>query len=154
MQQVHRMMADPKASNLVDNFAAQWLQLRNLGRTKPDPQRFPTVDDELLDDMRQETSMFVQAVIKEDRSVLDFLDAPFTFVNGILARHYGIPGVTGEEFQRVTLDGERRGGLMTQGAILTVSSYPRELLRRCAASGFSRTCSAPRRRRLRPTSRC
>ena len=107
-QQVRRMMADPKASNLVDNFAAQWLQLRNLGRTKPDPPRFPTVDDELLDNMRKETSLFVEAVIKEDRSLLDFLDAPFTFVNGILARHYGIPGVSGEEFQRVTLDGEKR----------------------------------------------
>jgi hypothetical protein len=123
-QQVRRMMTDPKGSNLVDNFASQWLQLRNLGRTKPDPRRFPTVDDELLDNMRKETTMFVQTVIQEDRSVLDFLDAPFTYVNGILARHYGIPGVTGEEFQRVTLDGERRGGLMTQGAILTVSSYP------------------------------
>ena len=118
------MMADPKAHNLVDNFAAQWLQLRNLGRTKPDPARFPTVDDELLDNMRKETSLFVEAVIKEDRSVMDFVDAPFTFVNGILAHHYGIPGVSGEEFQRVTLDGEKRGGLLTQGAILTVSSYP------------------------------
>ena len=62
--------------------------------------------------MRKETSLFVEAVIKEDRSVLDFLDAPFTFVNGILAHHYGIPGVSGEEFQRVTLDGEKRGGLL------------------------------------------
>jgi hypothetical protein len=123
-QQVRRMMAEAKASNLVDNFAAQWLQLRNLGRTKPDPQRFPTVDDELLDNMRQETSLFVGAIMKEDRSLLDFLDAPFTYVNGILARHYGIPGVSGEEFQRVTLDGEKRGGILTQGAILAVSSYP------------------------------
>jgi hypothetical protein len=123
-KQVRRMMADPKASNLVDNFAAQWLQLRNLGRTKPDAARFPTVDDELLDSMRKETSLFVQAVIQEDRSVMDFVDAPFTFVNGILARHYGILGVSGEEFHRVTLDGERRGGLLTQGSILTVSSYP------------------------------
>src|SRR5690348_6041568 len=77
--QVKRMMADPKASNLVDNFAGQWLQLRNLGRTKPDPQRFPTVDDELFDDMRKETSLFAETVIKEDRSVVDFIDAPFTF---------------------------------------------------------------------------
>lgn len=123
-EQVRRMMADPKAHNLVDNFAAQWLQLRNLGRTKPDPARFPTVDDELLDNMRKETSLFVEAVIREDRSVMDFVDAPFTFVNGILAHHYGIAGVSGEEFQRVTLDGEKRGGLLTQGAILTVSSYP------------------------------
>ena len=122
--QVRRMMADPKSKNLVDNFAAQWLQLRNLGRTKPDPARFPTVDDELLDAMRHETSLFVEAIIKEDRSILDFIDAPFTFVNGPLAHHYGIPGVSGEEFQRVNLDGEQRGGLLTQGAILTVSSYP------------------------------
>jgi len=122
--QVRRMMADPKGFNLVENWASQWLQLRNLGRTKPDPKRFPTVDDELLDAMRKETMMFVEAIIKEDRSLLDFIDAPFTFVNGPLARHYGIKGVDGEEFQRVTLDGEQRSGILTQGAILTVSSYP------------------------------
>ena len=122
--QVRRMMADPKGYNLVENWAAQWLQLRNLGRTKPDPKRFPTVDDELLDAMRKETNLFVDAIIKEDRSLLDFIDAPFTFVNGPLARHYGIKGVDGEEFQRVTLDGEQRSGILTQGAILTVSSYP------------------------------
>jgi len=122
--QVRRMLADPKSKNLVDSWAAQWLQLRNLGRTKPDPKLFPTVDDELLDAMRTETSMFVGAIIREDRSILDFIDAPFTFVNGPLARHYGIPGVNGEEFQRVTLDGVERGGVLTQGAILTVSSYP------------------------------
>jgi len=122
--QVKRMMADPKAKNLVDNFAAQWLQMRNLGRVKPDPGRFPTVDDELVGAMRRETSLFVEAVIREDRSVLDFIDAPFTYVNGPLARHYGISGISGEEFQRVTLNGEQRGGLLTQGAILTVSSYP------------------------------
>jgi hypothetical protein len=122
--QVRRMMADPKGYNLVDNWAAQWLQLRNLGRTKPDPKRFPTVDDELIDAMRQETMMFVETIIKEDRSLLDFIDAPFTWVNGPLARHYGIKGVDGEEFQRVALDGEQRSGVLTQGAILTVSSYP------------------------------
>jgi hypothetical protein len=122
--QVRRMVADPKGYNLVENWAAQWLQLRNLGRTKPDPERFPTVDDELLDAMRKETSMFVDAIIKEDRSLLDFIDAPFTFVNGPLARHYGITGVDGEAFQRVTLDGEQRSGILTQAAILTVSSYP------------------------------
>jgi hypothetical protein len=122
--QVRRMLADPKASNLVDNWAAQWLQLRNLGRTKPDPTRFPKVDDELLDAMRTETSLFIEAIIKENRSILDIIDAPFTFLNGPLARHYGISGVDGEEFRRVTLDGEQRGGVVTQGAILTVSSYP------------------------------
>jgi hypothetical protein len=122
--QVRRMMADPKGYNLVENWAAQWLQLRNLGRTKPDPKRFPTVDDELIDAMRTETLKFVETIIKEDRSLLDFIDARFTWVNGPLARHYGIPGVDGEEFQRVTLDGEQRSGVLTQGAILTVSSYP------------------------------
>jgi hypothetical protein len=122
--QVRRMLADPKSQNLVDNWAAQWLQLRSLGRTKPDPKRFPTVDDELLDAMRHETSLFVEAIIREDRSVLDFIDAPFTYVNGPLARHYGIAGINGEEFQRVALDGEQRGGILTEGAILTVSSYP------------------------------
>jgi mono/diheme cytochrome c family protein len=122
--QVRRMMADPKGFNLVENWAAQWLQLRNLGRTKPDPKRFPTVDDELLDAMRTETMKFVETIIKEDRSLLDFIDAPFTWVNGPLARHYGIKGVDGEAFQRVTLDGEQRSGILTQGAILTVSSYP------------------------------
>lgn len=121
---VRRMLADPKAYNLVENWAAQWLQLRNLGRTKPDPKKFPTVDDELIDAMRKETSMFVEAIIKEDRSLLDFIDAKYTFVNGPLARHYGIKGVDGEEFQRVELDGEQRSGVLTQGAILTVSSYP------------------------------
>lgn len=122
--QVKRMLADPKSRNLVENWASQWLQLRNLGRTKPDPQRFPTMDDELLDAMRRETNLFVEAIIREDRSILDFIDAPFTYVNGPLARHYGIAGVDGEEFQRVTLDGVQRGGVLTQGAILTVSSYP------------------------------
>jgi hypothetical protein len=122
--QVRRMLADPKARNLVDNWAAQWLQLRNLGRTKPDPVRFPTVDDELLDAMRRETSLFIGAIIREDRSLLDFIDARFTYLNGPLAKHYGMAGVSGEEFQRVNLDGVQRSGLLTQGAILTVSSYP------------------------------
>ena len=122
--QVRRMLADPKARSLVEDFAEQWLQLRELDRHRPAPERFPALDDELLDAMRRETRMFVEAVFREDRSLVDFLDAPFTFVNGPLARYYGIPGVKGEEFRRVTLDGEQRGGVLTQGAILTVSSYP------------------------------
>jgi len=122
--QVRRMLADPKSQNLVDNWAAQWLQLRNLGRTKPDPKRFPNVDDELLDAMRKETNLFVSEIVQKDRSILDFIDAPFTYVNGPLARHYGIKGVNGEEFQRITLDGDKRGGVLTQASILTVSSYP------------------------------
>ena len=119
-----RMLADPKARTLVTDFAAQWLQLRRLDRAKPDPARFPTVDDELRDAMRTETDLFLEAVVGEDRSVLDLLDAPFTFVNGPLARHYGIPGVDGETFQRIALDGPQRGGLLSHASVLTVSSYP------------------------------
>ena len=122
--QVRRMLADPKAASLVDDFAAQWLQLRDLDRKKPNPERFPAVDDELLDAMKRETSMFLQTIIREDRNILEMLDGQFTFLNGPLARHYGVPGVTGEEFQRVKLDGEQRGGLITHGSILIVSSYP------------------------------
>ena len=119
-----RMLADPKARTLVTDFAAQWLQLRILDRAKPDPARFPTVDDELRDAMRTETELFLDAMLREDRSVLDLLDAPFTFVNGPLARHYGILGVDGEAFQRVALDGPQRGGLLSHASVLTASSYP------------------------------
>ncbi len=119
-----RMLADPKARTLVTDFAAQRLQLRGLDRAKPDPMRFPTVDDELRDAMRTETELFLDAMVREDRSVLDLLDAPFTFVNGPLARHYGIPGVDGEAFQKVALHGPQRGGLLSHASVLTVSSYP------------------------------
>jgi len=121
--QVRRMLSDPRADALVENFAGQWLGLRLLDRRKPDPAHFPTADDELMDSMRTETSLFTRAVLHEDRSVLDFLDGRFSFVNGILARHYGLPGVTGEEFQRVELNGEQRSGVVTQGSVLTLSSY-------------------------------
>ncbi len=123
--QLRRMMADPKATALVDNFAGQWLGVRNLERKPPDPDRFPTVDDELLDYMHRETNLFVSAIVKENRSVLDFIDAPFTYLNGPLAKHYGIPGIKGEDFQRVDLrNTPQRSGILTQGAILSVSSYP------------------------------
>jgi len=121
--QVQRMMADAKADRMVENFAGQWLGLRQLDRRKPDPAHFPLVDDELLEAMRRETELFTRAIIREDRDVLDFLDGKFTFVNGPLARYYGIPGVTGEKFERVELDGVKRGGVMTQGAVLAQSSY-------------------------------
>jgi hypothetical protein len=94
-----------------------------MDRKKPDAARFPLVDDELLDAMRQETLLFVGAVIREDRSILDFVDGRFTFVNGPLSRFYGIPGVDGERFTRVELDGEQRGGIVTHGSILSISSY-------------------------------
>ncbi len=122
--QVRRMLADVRSRSLVDDFAEQWLQLRDLDRRRPAPERFPALDDELLDAMRRETHLFAETIFREDRSILDFLDAPFTYLNGILARHYGISGVKGEAFERVSLDGEQRSGVLTQGAILTVSSYP------------------------------
>ncbi len=122
--QVQRMMADPKADALVNDFAGQWLGIRALDRRPPDPDRFPTVDDEILDYMHRETNLFVSSIIKEDRGILDFIDAPFTWLNGPLASHYGIPGVKGEEFQRVSLAGTQRGGVLTQGSVLIVSAYP------------------------------
>jgi hypothetical protein len=121
--QVARMLKDPKAISLVDNFGEQWLNLRLMDRTKPDSEKFLAVDDELLDAMREETRRFLGAVFTENRSILDFIDGRFTFVNGPLARYYGIRGVNTEQFQRVELDGVQRSGLVTQGAILTISSY-------------------------------
>jgi hypothetical protein len=121
--QVKRMLADPKSDALVENFAGQWLGLRLMERRKPDPGKFPRVDDELLEAMRRETTLFTRAILREDRSVLDFLDGRFSFMNGPLARHYGIGGVSGEDFKRVVLEGGHRGGVMTQGSVLTLSSY-------------------------------
>ncbi len=121
--QVRRMLQDPKSSALVENFGEQWLNLRLMDRTKPDAEKFLSVDDELLDAMRQETRLFIGAVMREDRSILDFIDGRFTYLNGPLARYYGIKGVDGEPFQRVELDGEQRSGIVTQGSILTISSY-------------------------------
>jgi hypothetical protein len=121
--EVRRMLADPKADALVDNFVSQWLGLRLLDRRKPDPAHFPTVDDELLDAMRRETTLFSRGIMREDRSVLDFIDARFTYLNGPLARHYGIPGVNGEAFQRVGVATDQRGGVLSQASVLTLSSY-------------------------------
>jgi len=122
--QVRRMLLDPKSVALVDNFAGQWLELRNLDSFKPDPDRFPNFDENLRKAMRQETRLFFEAVIHEDRSILDFIDGKFTFLNERLAKHYSIPGVTGPEFRRVALTGDERSGVLTQASILTVSSYP------------------------------
>jgi hypothetical protein len=118
------MLKDPKSRSLVDNFAGQWLQLRSLKSATPDPALFPTFDDSLRSAMLKESALFFAAIINEDRSILDFLDADFTFVNERLARHYGIPGIKGEKFQRVSLTGDQRGGILTQAGILTVTSNP------------------------------
>jgi mono/diheme cytochrome c family protein len=122
--QVRRMLQDPKSQALVENFGDQWLGLRNLKTMTPDPTAFPGFDDSLRSAMLQETELFFGAIVREDRSLLDFLDADFTFVNGRLAKHYGIPGVQGEQFQRVKLTDGRRGGLLTQASVLTVTSNP------------------------------
>ena len=123
-QQARRMLADPKASAFTENFAGQWLQLRNLALAKPDVERFPVFNGELAGDMRTETEMFFAAMLKEDRPVPEFLDARFTFLNERLARHYGISGIAGDDFRRVDLDGVQRGGVLTHASVLTVSSYP------------------------------
>jgi mono/diheme cytochrome c family protein len=122
--QVRRMLKDPKARALVDNFAGQWLQLRSLKNAAPDPGLFPAFDEALRSAMLKESALFFEAVMREDRSILDFLDADFTFVNERLARHYGLPGIKGNEFQRVSLTGDQRGGILTQASILTVTSNP------------------------------
>lgn len=122
--QVKRMLADDKSRALVTSFAGQWLHLRNLAQWKPDPDKFPDFDPELREGLGRETEMFFEAVMREDRSVLDFLDGPFTFLNERLAKYYGIPGVSGSRFRRVALTGDQRSGVLTHGSILTVSSYP------------------------------
>jgi mono/diheme cytochrome c family protein len=122
--QVRRMVADPKARALTENFAGQWLHLRNLASWRPDPTLFPTVDDGLRAAMMRETELFFEAVLKEDRNVTDFLDARFTFLNERLAQFYGIPGVEGRKFRRVELTSGERGGVLTMGSVLAVTSYP------------------------------
>jgi hypothetical protein len=121
--QVKRMMQDPKGDNLVNNFAAQWLNLRALDHKKPDPKKFPEVDDELLGYMKTETLMFMREIVHDDHSVLDVIDAPFTYVNGPLAHYYGIAGIDGLDFKRVALDSNERGGVLTQASILISTSY-------------------------------
>ena len=122
--QVKRMLKDPRARALGDNFAGQWLQLRNLNGVSPDTQRFPDFDDHLRQSMKTETEMFFSSIVSEDHSVLDFLDANYTFLNEAMANHYGIQGVKGDDFRRVTLTGDQRGGLLAQASLLTVTSNP------------------------------
>jgi hypothetical protein len=121
--QLERMLADPKSSAFVENFAGQWLTLRKLPLVAPDSKLFPQFDEDLRAAMLKETELFFQAVVRENRSVLDFLDADFTFVNARLARHYGIDGIYGTQFQRVKTPATR-GGLLTQASILAITSSP------------------------------
>lgn len=123
-EQVLRMLKDERSKALVTNFASQWLHLRNLDSITPDPRLFPDFDDNLRQGFRQETELFVDSILREDRSLPELLRANYTFVNERLAKHYGIPHVYGSRFRRVTFDEENgRGGLLSQGSILAVTSY-------------------------------
>ena len=122
-REVRRMLRDPKARTLAEHFGGQWLQFRALESTTRDRDRFPDFEDYLRLSMRRETELFVEHIVREDRSILDFIDGRYSFLNERLARHYGIPGVSGPEFRRVDLTGSPRGGVLTQASVLTVSSY-------------------------------
>jgi hypothetical protein len=123
-RQVRRMLADERSETLVTNFASQWLHLRNLDSITPDMRLFPDFDDNLRQAFRQETELFFDSVLREDRSALDLLRANYTFVNERLAKHYGIPQVYGSRFRKITLrDEDPRGGLLRQASILMVTSY-------------------------------
>jgi mono/diheme cytochrome c family protein len=122
--QVKRMLADSRSAALAENFAGQWLEVRNLDIVKPDPQKFPDWGPELRDAMKTETRMFFESLLRENRPLSDFLDADYTFLNETLARHYGIEGVEGPDFRRVELSTTQRGGILGHASILTVSSYP------------------------------
>jgi hypothetical protein len=122
-RQVRRMLADPRAGALVDNFAGQWLHVRNLATITPNHDEFPDFDDTLRDAFRREIELFAGSVMSGDRSVLDFLTADYTFVNERLAKHYGIPHVYGSHFRRVTLADEARRGVLGKGSLLMVTSH-------------------------------
>ena len=122
-RQAARMLADPRAIALVHNFAGQWLYLRNMQLVMPDPETFPEFDDNLREAFARETEQFLVSQLREDRSVLDLLEADYTFLNERLARHYGIPGVYGSRFRRVELPEAGRRGLLGHGSVLTVTSY-------------------------------
>jgi hypothetical protein len=121
--QVRRMLRDPKARALAENFGSQWLQFRALESTTRDRERFPDFEDYLRLSMRRETELFFEHIVRDDRSILDFIDGRYSYLNERLARHYGIPNVSGPAFRRVDLTNTPRGGVLTQGSVLTVSSY-------------------------------
>jgi hypothetical protein len=123
-QQIKRMLADSRANTLVSNFVGQWLYLKNIEAVLPDPAAFPDFDENLRVALARETELFFESMLREDRSLLDLLRADYTFLNERLARHYGIPGIHGSQFQRITLTNEERKGLLGQGSVLTVTSYP------------------------------
>ena len=123
-EEVRRMLKNAKAKALADNFAEQWLTLRKLSIIQPDPARFPDFTPALKSAMETETKLFFSAVVEHDRSVLDFIEGKFSYLNGPLARHYGIPNVSGNEFRKVALSDPARAGILTHGSVLTVTSNP------------------------------
>ena len=122
-REVRRMLADPKSQALVDNFAGQWLHLRNVRNVLPNSDLFPDFDDNLRQSLRRETELLFDSIIREDRNVLDLMTADYTFLNERLARHYGIPDIYGSRFRRVTIQDPARRGLLGQGSILAVTSH-------------------------------
>jgi hypothetical protein len=122
--EVHRMIADPKAAAFSENFAGQWLETRSLDAATPDRTRYPAWSPELRDAMRTETRLFFESALRENRPISEFIDGKYTFLNGRLARHYGIEGVEGPDFRRVDLTTDQRSGVFTHASVLTVSSYP------------------------------
>jgi len=122
-EQTRRLLADPRASALVTNFAGQWLTLRNAAAVQPDEDQFPDFGEHLRQGFRQETELLFEHVLRDNRSVIELLEADYTFVNERLAQHYGIPNVRGSHFRRVAIDDPARGGLLGHGSILTVTSY-------------------------------
>ena len=124
-QQVYRLLRDPKMrQGLVENFAGQWLYLRNVPALTPDEDLFPDFGAALREAFQQETELFFESILHEDRGVLEFLTADYTFVNERLARHYGIPNIYGSHFRRITLVDDTRRGLLGHGSILTATAYP------------------------------
>jgi cytochrome c553 len=121
--QVRRMLADPRSQAIVDNFAGQWLQLRNVRNVQPNSDLFPDFDDNLRQGLKRETELFFESVMREDRPVLDLMTANYTFLNERVAKHYGIGGVYGSRFRRVALTDERRFGLLGKGSVLAVTSH-------------------------------
>jgi len=118
------MIMDGRSRGLLKTFSALWLGSRAMKEVSPDPTRFPKFDEDLRQAMRTETERFFDEVMRKDLSVLTFIDSDFTFLNEKLAKHYGIDGVKGKDFRRVELDGDERGGVLTQGTVLTVTSNP------------------------------
>ncbi len=122
--QVRRMLADERANALVENFAGQWLHFRNLGGVYPDPLIFPEFDENLREAFQTETTLFIESLLEEDKSLLDLIRADYSFVNERLARHYGIPNIYGNRFRKVTFDAGEWAGLLSHGSVMTVTSYP------------------------------